>query len=463
MSMALSGLASGLDTQNLIASLMSIERMPQNMLINKVAKTASKITDLQTLNSKISSLTSQAQAAAKPDALRTYSAASSSDQLVATTTSSAAPGSLDVVVSQTARAQTSVTGALTEWPDSPATITFVSADGTQTEVTGQTSSLDSMVAAVNSSGAGVSASKVASGTDANGVAQFRIQLTSENTGAAGAFSVYRGDAAAVTNGTASDLMTDPGAATTSVARDAEVKLWAGTAAEQTITSSSNTFTDLLPGVNVTVKSASASPVTLTVTRDAEAAQKTAEDLVVSLAGLFSFISSKSSSSMTPATDGTSISALGAFTGDSSVRGAAQKILNAATAPVDGFSPSEVGIVITKNGSVDFDAEKFAAAMAADPDKVDRMVTEIASRVAVAGEDQSDKYDGLITSKITGQESVNRELNTQIDSWDRRLVTREATLKRTYAALETMMSSMNSQMAYLTSQISGLPSSNSTSK
>ena len=40
------------------------------------------------------------------------------------------------------------------------------------------------------------------------------------------------------------------------------------------------------------------------------------------------------------------------------------------------------------------------------------------------------------------------LDTQILDWDRRLATREATLKRTYSALEVQLSKLNSQQSYM---------------
>src|SRR5690606_22370515 len=106
-----------------------------------------------------------------------------------------------------------------------------------------------LVTAINNSEAGVTAMKVSAGKDEFGENQYRLQLTSAETGAASGFTV-------------TGLTTTK----TSTAQDASVKLWAGTAAEQTVTSSSNTFDDLLPGVAVTVSEASADPVTLTVAR-----------------------------------------------------------------------------------------------------------------------------------------------------------------------------------------------------
>ncbi len=55
------------------------------------------------------------------------------------------------------------------------------------------------------------------------------------------------------------MSTEPGAAVIAAGTDAQLRLWAGTAAEQVITSSGNTFTDLFEGVDVTVSTVSTSP------------------------------------------------------------------------------------------------------------------------------------------------------------------------------------------------------------
>src|SRR5690606_14197448 len=128
------------------------------------------------------------------------------------------------------------------------------------EITAASNSLDDMVSAINKSDAGVTALKVASGTDVNGDPQFRLQLTSNSSGIAGTFTV----------GSASVASTE-----ITAAQDAEITLWAGTGAEQSITSGTNSFTDVLPGVNVTVSAVTIDPVKLTVARDTDAPSKTA--------------------------------------------------------------------------------------------------------------------------------------------------------------------------------------------
>ncbi|MFB0835343.1 flagellar filament capping protein FliD [Arthrobacter halodurans] len=430
MGISLDGLASGLDTTTLINSLMQAEAIPQNILKNKVSSAQTMVSALQALNTRVAALSELAKTSAKPETLQVYSATSSSTAAAATARAGATAGSLEVLVGQTAQAQTTVSAPLAAWPETSFTIT--AADGTQTAVAANSTSIDDVVSAVNASDAGVKAVKVAAGEG-----QYRIQFTAADSGADGAFTL---------SGTTAGLTE------VKAARDAEVTLWAGTAAAQTVTSSTNTFTDLLPGLDVTVSAAGPEPLTVSVVRDTEAAGKVAENLVSSLNGLFGFIATNSASS---AGSGGATKGM-VFNGDSTVRDVNRKIMGAATAPVDGRSPSEIGISVTRDGTVEYDAEKFQAALAADPARVEATLQAIASRVATAAGEVSDKYDGQITSRITGQKSLISSMDDQVLAWDRRLDARRSTLERTYSALEVQLSSLNSQSSWLTSQLSALP-------
>lgn len=434
MGISLDGLSSGLDTTALINSLMGAEAIPQNILKNKVSASQTMISALQALNTKVAALADLAKGAAKPDSLQLFTTTSSSDAAKATAGSGAAPGTIDFTVTQVAQAQVSVSAPITEWTESSFSIT--KNDGSAVDITADSTSLDDVIHAINNSDAGVKAVKVAAG---NGT--YRLQFSAAESGADGRFTI---------TGSAGGALTQVKAA-----QDASVTLWSGTAAEQSITSSSNTFEDLLPGVDITVTKASDDPVTVTVARDNEAAGKVAKGLVDSLNGLFGFISGNSS--VSSGADGATKAMI--FTGDSTARDVNQRILSAATLPVNGKSPSEFGISINKTGTIDYDAEKFQAALAADPAAVESALQEIASRINTAAAGLSDKYDGQITARIKGQESTVNRLGDQVMDWDRRLATRRATLEKTYAAMEVQLSSLNSQSSWLTAQLSSLPTTN----
>ncbi|CAI3792901.1 flagellar filament capping protein FliD [Pseudarthrobacter sp. MM222] len=435
MGISLDGLASGLDTTSLISALMQVEAIPQTQLKSKSTGIQSMVSALQGLNSKVAALATQAAAVAKPGALDLYSATTSSDKIAATTTSAAKAGSIDFQVDKLAQTQVTVTNKVVGWPYTTMTIT---SGGQSITVTPLTSSLDDVVMAVNAAGAGVVATKVAVGGG-----EFRLQFAATKSGSAGAFTI-----------------SDPGTTFTNAkdAQDAELQLWAGSPAAMTVKSSTNTFTDVLPGVSITAKEITAL-ATLTVARDDAGITKLASDLVTGANGIFSLVASKTAVSST-ATSTTG----GIFTGDSTVRSVNQSILSAASLPVGTppRSPSEIGISITKTGTMEFDEKKFSAALAADPAGVGAKVQEIATRIAAAATKASDKYDGTLTTKISGQESEVRDLADRITDWDVRLALRKTSLQRTYSALEVALSGMQAQQSWLTAQLSGLSSSGSNS-
>jgi flagellar hook-associated protein 2 len=450
MGISLDGLASGLDTTTLISSLMQVESVPQNLLKAKVTQTQSTVSALQSLNTQIADLAASTKKTAAPAALDLYTASSSAGNVKATVGTGATAGSLDIVVSKLAASQISVSAPLTSWPDSgPLTLVV---GGVAKEITLKSSSLDDVATAINSAGTGVTATKVAVGDGT-----YRMQFSSTATGSAAAFTVQQGTAAAVAAGTATQLPTT----TTRTAQNAEVTLWANSAAKQVVTSSSNTFADLLPGVAVTVNAVSADaavPTTLTISRDDNAISSSASGMVSTLNNIFAVITNRSTVTTGTSSTGATTVTAGAFTGDSTIRDVSQKLLSAASQPIDGHSPSEFGISITKSGTLTFDQAKFTTALGKDPEATKAAVATIAARVSAAATQASDPYTGLITTKITGQQADLKDFNNSIADWDDRLATREASLKKTYAAMEVALSSIKSQGDWLSSQLAGLPTS-----
>jgi len=434
MGLSIDGLISGQDTTTLINNLIAVEAIPQTLLKGKVTAAQNYTTAVQGLNTKVAALADSATKAARPASYDLYTATSSSSQVTATTSTGIAAGVIDVTVGRLAQNQVTVTGPLTTWPD--ATLTLTNAAGTATVITPASGSLDDVVSAVNTAGLGITATKVAVGADG-----FRLQFSSNASGAAAGFSL--------TGSTVSTVAVKP-------AQDAQVTLWAGTSAAQTITSASNTFTDLLPGLDVTVTAVSTSPVTLTVTRDDTAITAIASGLVTGLNDIFALITNRSAVSTTTDSAGKTVTTAGLFAGDSTVRTVNQNLLSAASMPVDGHSPSEIGISITKTGTLEFDATKFAAALAKDPAGVMKTVQEISGRVQAAAASASDKYDGTLTNTITSQESQVRTMGLEISDWDLRLTAKRTSLERVYTAMESQLGTLKSQAEWLTSQVASLP-------
>ncbi|NMR21030.1 flagellar filament capping protein FliD [Cellulomonas fimi] len=459
--MGIDGLASGLDTTGLINSLMKVEAMPQTLLKAKVTTTQSYISALQSLNTKVSSLAEAAKTAATPAKWDAVTANSSAKTVTATTSAGAQASSLSFTVDALATGQTSVSAAVTDLagffgPGTvPGSVTLVSGSGpdatlTAVDLDGVTD-LAGFARAVNEADAGITATVVKVSDT-----QSRLQLTSKATGEPAAFDVYRDTVTADTLATGTKVV-DRAAAITSAA-NARITLWKGTAAEQSVTSATNTFSGVLTGVDLTVTAKEADPVTLTIARDDAAVKKLASGLVGALGVVLSEVRSRTATTTTTSEDGRTVISGGVLSGDSATRALQQSVLNAASYPVDGVSPSEVGIVLGRDGTVTFDEAKFSAAMAADPAKVQGVVVGLAARVETAAKTVSDPIDGTLSLQIKNQESFSKSLSEQVSDWERRLEQRREGLQRTYAALEVTLSGLNSQSNWLAGQLAGLSSS-----
>lgn len=460
MALSLPGLASQLNTTEIINALMDVEKIPRTLLKAKSDDRTYVISQLQSLNTALQDLFTRAKAATAPTALAQVSATSSHESVKVTPSAGVAPLSTQIVVDRVATAHSVVSAAFAAVPGTPPVLTIEKADGELIEVHPASGSPADVARALTSAGAGLTASAVAAGTDGSGTPVFRLQLTATETGAAAAFRVHLGDAAAVTAGTATDLATQPGAAVVTTGADAEVRLWAGTAAEQTVTSAGNVFTDLFPGIDVTVSAVTTSPVTVTVTPDTAARTKAASEFVKQITAVLTGIAKGSTS--TPASTPGESTTLGVFTGDSTVRSLRGALANAVQYPVDGVSPSTIGISFDRAGVLSFDEDAFTAALADDPAAVEAIFSGIAARVQDVTSQYSDKYEGLLTARITGQQDEVKRLSEQLERWDIRLEQRRTTLERTYASMETMLSRLQAQSSYLTSQINSMTGSRSDS-
>ena len=283
-SLGIDGLVSGLDTTTLINSLMASEAVPQTILKNKVTVDQTLVTALQGLNTKVADLATLAKKASAVDSLAVSTATSSSTSVTAATTAGA--------IARPARLHGRLDGpgeGRRHRRDDrlarqrPRPLTFVGAGGKTTEVTAASSSLDDVVTAVNASADAGRRGRPRS-PPARTPRRHALPPAADLRDERG-----RGRLRGPPRHGAEPSPTDrprtcspqPGAAVVKQARDASVTLWAGTAAEQVVTSATNTFSDLLPGVSVTVAATAKADeaVTVTVARDTAAASKVASDLV----------------------------------------------------------------------------------------------------------------------------------------------------------------------------------------
>lgn len=449
------GLSSGLNTTALIASLMQIESMPRTQLQNSASAVRSQVSAWQTLNSTVQTLGARAAALTTATSAPPHTASSSLDSVTVRTTAGASPASIDVRIDRSASTHTGVTASFAANAD-PVDFVVVAADGTEHAITAASGAAADIAAALRGSPLGLRATVIAAGTDpVTGDSLSRLQIQSSSSGAAGSFQVLRGTSADRAAGTATDVFAEPGAALITAGQDAQITLWAGTAAEQALSSSTSTFADVLPGVSLTLGVGASGTARINVARDGDALRSAVDGLITGLTGVLSYLTTATLVTTSTSSAGTSTTRAGVLAGDFTAREVRSRVTDAIGQPVNGRSPSTVGISFTSTGEVTFDAERLAAALASDPEGTMATVSAIASRASATAEQITDRFDGIVTKRIAGNERRIADVTTQIESWDRRLELRRAALERTYASLEVQLGRLSQQSAWLGSQLASL--------
>lgn len=437
---SVSGLASGLDTATIINQLMQLEAIPQNRLQAKAAVQEGAVISLQGLNSKFASLTTKAEELANPDAWAPLTASSSNEHVTVTAESGASAGTYDVTVKQHAKAHqlTFTTTAALDARITPTGTTKVSLDlqdgeGPVLLDTGD-GTLQGLVDALNGADTGVRATtiKLDDGT-------YRLRVQSAETGLESDFTLKNQDG--------TDFL---GGATEVLGQDAQV-----TIGVDTLSSASNTFTDIIDGVDFTIGAEVElnKSFDITVSRDSAGMADDVKALVDSINAALSQIDNLTSY------DSTTKEA-GPFVGDTLLRSLRANLVTSIY-PSDGGSMAELGIELDAEGRLVFDAEAFKAAYEADPAAVAARFTEgdtvgFAARIATVADTASDSVDGTLTLAIKGRESTIDRLEDSIADWDVRLEMRRLTMTRQFTAMETALSQMQSQGQWLAGQIASLP-------
>jgi len=444
------GLISGMKTSEIIDKLIGVESNQQKLLAIKKSNLSSVVTAMQSLNTKVASLGAAATTALKAESWQAAKATSSSTAVTAVTSEGAQPSTLSFTVDKVAASQSTLYALPAQYTDIQPSFTITRGGETQT-ITALSSHIGDIVAAFNAEGTGVTATAVNVGTAA--APQYKLQLTGTETGEKNTFSVAVGNAAVGEQLTSQELRAPS---------DAEITLFPGTPGATPVTSSTNTFAGLLTGVDVTVSAETEDPVTVTVARDDKAMSTLAQNLVTNLNLVLSEITSRTTAGTSTAADGSSIKTPGLLSGDTTIRLLQQQLLAAGSTSADGTDVASLGIVLGKDGTFTFDAEKFSAAYAADPSAVQSAVQKIAGTLESVAKDASDPTDGTLSTSIKVREDEVKDLTDRIASWDDRLATRRASLTKTYAAMEVAMSKMQSTSNFLSQQLAQLNANNASS-
>ena len=423
----LGGAAGNIDTTALVSQLMQAAALPQTNLKNQLAVQQAIEGAYQSVSTKIAAMQTAAQALTDPTAWSATAASSSNPAVVATSTAGASVGTttFDVLTLATAQLSTVAADANGVVVSAPANgITVTTADGVAHQVAISSGSAADVAAAINTAGLGIRAAAVAA--DGGTV----LQLAGTSTGAVHAFAV-------------SGL--DSPTQTVVAAHDAQIGIGTPGAGGYTVSSSTNTFTGVIPGVTFSV-SGPASGVTISVATDQSAISNKIKALVDAV-------------NTTSSTIGTQIGKGAILQGSSDLQMLQQALSSAVSkGTVAGGSLKTYGIDIDKDGVLSFDATAFAAAYAADPSGTRAAISgSFATALDATANTAIDPTGGTVTQGVTSAKSAETSLNKQIDSWTARLADMQLTLQAKYTAMETALAKLQSQSTFLTSMLKNMAS------
>lgn len=468
-----SSTTTALDVPTLVSQLMAVERRPIDTLNTQITSYQTKISSFGTLSGLVSSFQSAAQ---NLGTTLQKLAATPSDSSVfsATAGSTAVPGNYTVEVSKLAQSQslvaagqasstatigngtaTTVTfdfgtiggGTLTNGVYSGAAFTSNGNGTASITIDSTNNTLEGIRDAINSAAMGVTATIV---NDGSGT-PYRLALTSGSSGASNSMKITTSGG----DGSIGSLLGYDPAGTQNLTQTIAAQNANLTVNGIAITSASNTVSEAIQGVTLTLTNTTAAPASLTVARDTTAINTAASGFVDAYNALASQIKSRSAY----ATNG---SAGGALAGDGTLRVMQDQLRGIFNTPASGgtlTSLAEVGIAFQKGGSLSLDSSKLNSAISANFSDVTNLFsssTGFATRLADWAQSTLDP-GGLIDTRTQSLNKYVQDRNDEIDRLENQMTALQKKYTAEYTNLNLLLSRMNSTSTYLTQQLSSTSS------
>lgn len=345
------GMASGLNTTDIIRQLMQVEAIPQTLLKSKATSIQAGVDAYASIRTKVTAVRTAAEALhSATSGWRPLAATSSDEGAVSVSAGSGVPGgalSFNVTQLATAMQRSSADTFAGLDADLGGRTIAITRGGQTLESTATT--LKDLVAEINADetlGVRASTIQVTPG-------QYRMVLTSTETGADNAFST-------VSTGWSNGFVVG------TAAQDAQLDVGG-----ISVTRSSNTISDLIDGATITLTATTTSPVTVEVTRDASSLATKVKALVDAVNGALGEI--KLRTGYNAETNQRS-----SLTGDATSRQLTQMVTSALGGSVAGSALGSVGLAgveLKRDGTFAFDEAAFTAAYEKDPDGVQALFTD----------------------------------------------------------------------------------------
>ena len=422
------GVGSGLDVDGIIKSLMSVERIPLEKLEKKEKSLEVKLSALGQLSSALSDLKSSTAGLQDKVKLGHFVGESSNeDQLTATATS------IDLEENHTVRvAQLATNHRLTSSPfESPeaniqtGTYTYgVAGEEFQIDIDATNNTLAELKDAINRSkdNTGVSAS-IVNATDGT-----HLVLTSKESGAEKTITTSGGNV---------------GFTEITAAQDAEIFVDGMRA-----TPTSNTVTDVIPGMTLELKAAGPDTLTVGAKPDKEAMLETMKGFTEAYNTLKSLLTELNE---------------GDLKGEGITRGIESNLRTkffSSTTNAQGEIHSSVdfGLTFDKYGTLSLNESKFTDVVDGDLlSMVDFFTAEEGfSKQLNETLDMYTKSDGLLNSRKTGFDSRVNSLDSQKERLEFRLEMVEDRYRKEFTNLDSMMAQLNVTSQQMSQQLATLP-------
>lgn len=229
----------------------------------------------------------------------------------------------------------------------------------------------------------------------------------------------------------------------------------------TITKSTNTVTDAVRGLTLSLTKESVTATTVTVATDNTALSSALDAFVKAYnttAGQLSELLSYNASS----------GEAGALQGEGTVRSIQAQLRQALQSVFSGTgglsSISEIGVSFKRDGTLEFSAAKLSTALS-DPTKNVRTLligadsTGTTDGIANKLDNLLDTFldsDGTLTTRTEGLNDTVAAYEKRKAALELRMTTIEARLRKQYNALDSLVASMNQTSSYLTQQLANLP-------
>jgi flagellar hook-associated protein 2 len=214
--------------------------------------------------------------------------------------------------------------------------------------------------------------------------------------------------------------------------------------------SSRELNDIIPGVNLNLLSAEPGrEVTVTVNEDYEAIKGKMDEFVASMNGVLSFIQSQNR--MDENTDTTRT--LG---GDSMLRSVEMRmrslIQSGSYSLGEGISRlAQLGVEFNRNGTLDFDKDKFNKVLQTQPKAVVQFLrgdgsrgSGFISKVRDLVQTSVNGAFGVIGNRKRGLQNRVKRIDQNIDNKERMLARKEVNLRRKFSRLEEQMGKLKAQ-------------------